>query len=70
VADKVQLVMKDIENYKLLVIYDFAGRSYPLKSLEKSEGKLEIDMDQVPSGHYMIRLVMEENIRVVPIIKQ
>jgi hypothetical protein len=62
--------MRDIENYKLIQLYDFAGRSFPIASIDKRTDHLEIDMEQLAAGHYFIRVVMEDSSRVVQIIKQ
>ncbi|MCK5066137.1 MAG: T9SS type A sorting domain-containing protein [Bacteroidales bacterium] len=70
VADKLYISMKEIENYKMIVLYDFTGRSHPLTSIDQRSDQLEIDMGHLSSGHYLIRIVMEDSTRVVPIIKQ
>jgi len=70
VGEKVYLSMKDIENYKMIQLYDFAGRSFPINSIVKRTDNLEIDMAQLSAGHYFIRIVMEESARVVQIVKQ
>jgi hypothetical protein len=70
VVDKVHISMQGIEQYKMITIYDLAGRSYPVTSIEKRADYLEIDMAQMPSGQYFIRIVMEDSARVVTVIKQ
>jgi hypothetical protein len=70
VIDKVHLSMKEIENYKMVQLFDFAGRSFPVTSINKRTDHLEIEMAQLPAGHYFIRIVMEDSSRVVQIIKQ
>jgi hypothetical protein len=70
VTDKVHLTMKGIENYKQIRLYDFGGRSYPVSSIDKRTDNLEIDMESLSAGHYMIQIVMEDRFRVVQIIKQ
>jgi len=70
VGEKVYLSMKDIENYKMIQLYDFAGRSFPINSIVKRTDNLEIDMAQLSAGHYFFRVVMEDSIRVVQIVKQ
>jgi len=62
--------MKGIENYKQIRLYDFGGRSYPITSIDKRTDNLEIDMESLSAGHYMIQIVMEDRFRVVQIIKQ
>ena len=70
VLEKVHLSMKGIENYRMIQLYDFAGRSFPITSIDKRTDNLEIDMAQLSAGHYVIRIVMEDSSRVVQIIKQ
>ncbi|TFH20590.1 MAG: T9SS type A sorting domain-containing protein [Bacteroidia bacterium] len=70
VADKLYISMKDIEYYKMIILYDFAGRSHPLMSIDKGPDQLEIDMGHLASGYYFIRIEMEDSTRVVPVIKQ
>ena len=70
VMDKLHLTMRDIENYRLIQLYDFTGRSYPITSIDKQTNKLEIDMVQLSAGSYFIRVIMEDDsFRVVQIIK-
>jgi len=70
VDDKLYISMKDIEHYNRIVLYDFAGRSVPLISIDQRSDHLEIDMGHLPPGHYYIRLEMEQTTRVIPIIKE
>ncbi|MDF1576263.1 MAG: MBG domain-containing protein [Bacteroidales bacterium] len=70
VTSKVYLSMKDIQNYKMVSLYDFSGRSFPITSIDKRNDKLEIDMEQLSAGHYLIRIVMEDGPRVVQIDKK
>ena len=70
VTDKVHITMKDIEKYKMILLYDFTGRSHSITSIDKRTDQLEIDMAQLAPGHYFIRIEMEDTTRVVPIIKQ
>jgi len=70
VTDKLYISMKDIEKYKLIILYDFAGRSHPLTSIDKGPDQLELDMGHLASGHYFIRIEMEDTMKVVPVIKQ
>jgi hypothetical protein len=70
VADKLHLSMKDIESYKMILLYDLSGKSYPITSIVSRTDLLEIDMATLPSGPYYIRVVMEDTSMVVPVIKQ
>jgi hypothetical protein len=70
VIDKVYLSLTGIENYKMIKLYDFAGRSHPITSIDKRTDRLEIDMADLPSGHYIISVVMEDSTRVVQLIKR
>lgn len=70
VVDKVYVTMKGIEDYKLIQLYDFTGRSHAITSVDKRIDKLEIDMADLASGNYFIRIVMEDSSRVVQIIKK
>ena len=70
VAEKVHISMKGIENYKAILLYDMAGTMYPIESIEKRSHLLEIDMAELSSGAYFIRIVMEDDSRVVTVIKQ
>ncbi len=69
VIDKVHITMKDIQNYKLIQLYDLSGKSHPITSIDKRTDNLEIDMAELSSGHYIIRIIMEDKARVVQIIK-
>jgi len=71
VVNKVYLSMKDIENYKLIQLYDFTGRVHAITSIDKRADLLEIEMAQLSSGNYFIRVIMEDDSsRVVQIIKE
>jgi hypothetical protein len=70
VTDKVHITMKDIEHYKMIQLYDFVGRLHPIISIDKRTDNLEIDMTQMASGPYFIKVVMEDFIKVVPLIKK
>jgi hypothetical protein len=70
VNEKVYLSMKDIENYKMIQLFDYAGRSYPISSIDRRTDHLEIDMEQLSAGNYFIRVIMEDSSRVVQIIKK
>ena len=69
VVDWVSVSMKDIEEYRMITIFDLAGRSYPVTSIQKRADNLDIDMSDLPSGQYMIRVVLQESARVVQVIK-
>ncbi len=69
VVDWVSISMEDIEEYRMVTIFDLAGRSYPVTSIQKRADNLDIDMSDLPSGQYMIRLVLQESARVVQVIK-
>ncbi len=71
VVNKVYLIMKDIENYKLIQLYDFTGRVHAITSIDKRADLLEIEMAQLSAGNYFIRVIMEDDSsRVVQIIKE
>lgn len=71
VVNKVYLSMKDIENYKLIQLYDFTGRVHAITSIDKRADLLEIEMAQLSAGNYFIRVIMEDDSsRVVQIIKE
>ncbi len=71
VVDKVHLSLKDIENYKLIQLYDFTGKSHQIRSIDKQINLLEIEMAHLSSGSYFIRVIMDDDSsRVVQIIKK
>ena len=70
VAGKVHITMKDIEHYKMIQLHDLAGRSYPVTSIGKRTNNLDIDMAHLSAGYYLIRVVMEDYTRIIPVIKQ
>ena len=71
VVDKVYLSLKEIENYKLIQLYDFAGKAHQIRSVDKQINLLEIDMTQQSAGNYFIRVIMEDDsFQVVQIIKK
>jgi hypothetical protein len=69
VTDKVHLTMEDIEHYKMIMIYDIAGKPHPVTSIEERRNNLEIDMAQLSAGYYFIKILMEDEIKVVQVIK-
>jgi hypothetical protein len=69
VTDKVYISMEGIENHKMLALHDLTGRLFPVSSMEIGTNKLEIDLRGMPSGHYIVRIVMRDGIRLVPLIK-
>ena len=69
VVDWVNISMLGIEEYKMISIYDLAGKSYPITSIQKRADHLEIDMTHMPSGQYLVRIMMEDTARVVQLIK-
>ena len=70
VAEKVHIAMNGIENYKMVTLYDMAGNVYPIESIERNTNLLEINMSKLSSGAYFIRIVMEDDAKVVTVIKQ
>jgi hypothetical protein len=70
VGDKVYLSLNGIENYRMIKLYDYAGRSFPITSIDKRTNTLEIDMAELPAGHYIVSVVMEDRARVVQLIKK
>ena len=69
VTSVVHLTMDHIETYKMIMVYDLSGKSYPVTSIVNRDNMLEIDMSQLPSGPYYIRVVLEDTSAVVPVIK-
>jgi hypothetical protein len=53
----------------MINLYDYAGRSFPITSIDKRTDRLEIDMAELPAGHYIVSVVMEDSTRVVQLIK-
>ena len=70
VIDKVYISMKDIEQYKMIKLYDLSGRVHPLTSIDKRTNRLEIDMAHLAGGHYILNMVLEDSARVVQLIKK
>ena len=70
VVDWVSISMNDIEQYRMITIFDLAGRSYPVSSIQKRADHLDIDMTHLASGQYIVRIMMEESVEVVRLIKQ
>ena len=69
VTDKVNLRMKDIEKYKMLMLLDVTGRAHPITSIKTRSDRLEIDMSHLAAGPYFFRVIMEDTTRVIPVIK-
>jgi len=61
--------MKDIEKYKSLMLLDITGKAHPVTSIKKRSDKLEIDLSNMPSGPYFFRVVMEDSIELIQVIK-
>jgi hypothetical protein len=70
VTEKVHITMKDIEQYKNISLFDITGKPHPISSIETRRDKLEIDLAQVPSGYYFIKILMAESAKIVQIIKE
>ena len=70
VDDKLYLRMENIETYRRIDLYDFAGRSIPIESMGQRADRVEIEMGHLPPGPYYIRLEMEDEVRVVSLIKE
>jgi len=70
VRDKVHITMKDIEHYKMIMMYDIAGSAHSITSIDKRSDKLEIDMSKLPPGFYFIKIVMGDSSQVVQLIKE
>ncbi len=71
VVDKLHLSLKNIENYKLIQLYDFTGKSHQIRSIDKQINLLEIDLAHLSSGSYFIRVIMDDDSsRVVQLIKK
>ena len=71
VVENVHLSLEGIEDYKLIQLYDFTGKSHQIRSIDKQINLLEIDMAHLSSGTYLIRVIMEDDSsRVVQIIKK
>lgn len=69
VTDKVNLRMRDIGKYKMLMLLDVTGRAHPITSIKTRSDRLEIDLSHLASGPYFFRVIMEETTRVIPVIK-
>jgi hypothetical protein len=70
IIDRVHLALDGIENHEMIVLYDLTGKSHAIKSIMKRTNLLEIDMTEMASGPYFIRIIMEDSSISVPIIKQ
>ncbi len=70
VAEKVHIAFNGIENYTAIMLYDMVGNVYHIESIEKRSNLLEIDMAELSSGAYFIRIVMDDDSKVVTVIKQ
>jgi len=69
VTGKVNLVMKDIEHYKMLMLLDMTGRAHPITSIKTRSDRLEIDLSGLGAGTYFFKLMMEDATRVIQLIK-
>lgn len=70
VVGELHIEMKNIEHYIMIQLYDLAGRSYPIPSIERHTSSLEIDMTQLSAGYYFIKVLMDDTSRIIPVIKQ
>ncbi|HER08044.1 MAG TPA: T9SS type A sorting domain-containing protein, partial [Bacteroides sp.] len=70
VSEKVSVVMKAIEKFRMVIVYDLAGRIHPVKSIEKGPDRLELDLSGLPSGPYFIKIVMEDTLQIVQVIRK
>ena len=69
VRDKVILTMKDIEDYKMLMLLDMTGRVHPITSIKTRSDRLEIDLSDLGAGTYFFRVITEDAAKVVQVIK-
>lgn len=70
VTHRVNLVMKDIQDYKMIILLDVTGRACQISNIKTRSDRMEIDMTSLPSGPYFIRVVMEDKTNVIRVIKQ
>ena len=70
VADKVNLTMKDIQDYEMIMLLDLTGKAHPITSIKKRSDRLEIEMSELAPGPYFFRVVLEDTSRVIQVIKQ
>jgi hypothetical protein len=70
VSDKLFLTMEGIEQFRMVLLYDLSGKSYPVTPSVSRSDLLEIDMSEVPAGPYFIRVVLEDTATVVTVVKR
>ena len=70
VVEKLYLEMEGIEQYEMIQVFDLSGKSFPVTSIVSRTDMLEIDMSELASGPYYIRVVLEDTSKVVTVIKQ
>jgi len=62
--------MKGIEAYEMIRIYDYSGKSQPVKSMIVNQDLIEIDMSALSPGTYFINVQIKYNSRKFTVIKQ
>ena len=53
----------------MVQVYDLTGKSYQVPFVRNTHS-LELDMGQLSHGMYMIRIMQEGTIRIVPVIRE
>ncbi|MBK7134380.1 MAG: T9SS type A sorting domain-containing protein [Bacteroidales bacterium] len=62
--------MKGIENYDLISVFDYSGKSQQVTHTLRNQDMLEIDMSALSSGTYFIKVVINYNSRTFTVIKR
>jgi hypothetical protein len=70
VDDRVKISMKDIETFDVILVYDYSGKTYSPVPEILSPDLIELDMSSLPNGTYFIRVIMNNDSRVITVIKQ
>jgi len=63
------LSMKGAEQIEMITLFDLSGRSYRIPVVQVRSDLMELDMNFLSPGSYMIRILWKDRVMYVPVIK-
>ena len=58
----------DVSNH--IVLFDMMGKQYSVRSVHETTNSMELDLSDLRSGHYLIRIEEGDQVRMFHIIKE
>ena len=63
------ITLKGLEDYEMITLLDLSGRSYRVTSVQVRSDLVELDMNSMSPGSYVVRILMKDRVIMVPVIK-